>query len=382
MILKIVIFSVIILIIVFVAVFLVLRIPRLLIPVNTSETNKLKLLDEWLDILYKKGKFNGTVLLSQQGKMLFSKSYGLDGAKVFSQLTDHSSYNLASVSKQFTAMGIVILNDQLKLNYQDKVSDYIPELSCYKDISIQHLLHHTSGLPDYMVLAVRNRSDTDIFTTSEMIALYKSHHPKLYFEPGTKFKYSNAGYVLLAEIIERVSGSSFQNFMTDNIFKPLHMNDTQVFNLLSEDQPDKRVYGFGYKFWVFGGKRKLKDLNYFDGVAGDGGVYSSVRDLNSWHEALRDGLLVSNETYKTAYTPARLANGSHTKYGFGWFINGDNSVEHAGGWQGFTSYIHRNLKKDELIIILDNSSNTLRVNSIGFRFNSIGLNLKYFMKTL
>lgn len=142
------------------------------------------------------------------------------------------------------------------------------------------------------------------------------------------------------------------------------------------------MYGFARKFWLFGGKKELKDLNLFDGVAGDGGVYSSVCDLNIWHEALRDGVLVSNESYKIAYTPARLGNGSQTKYGFGWFINEDNSVEHAGGWQGFTSYIYRHIVKDELIIILDNSSNNLRVNSIGFRFNSIGLNLKYFMKML
>jgi len=382
MILKMVLFAVITFIIVSVAVFLELRIPRLEIPGNTSESNKLKILNEWLELLHKIDKFNGTVLLSQQGKILFSKSYGLDGAEISSQLTDHSSFNLASVSKQFTAMGVVILNDQSMLSYKDKVSDYIPELSYYKGITIQHLLHHTSGLPDYMEQTAKNRSDADIFTISEMITLYKSNHPNLNFEPGTKFKYSNVGYVLLAEIIERVSGSSFQNFMADNIFKPLHMNDTQIFNLLSGDQPDKRVYGFGRKYWLFGGKKELKDLNYFDGVAGDGGVYSSAHDLNIWHEALRDGVLVSNETYKITYTPARLGNGSQTKYGFGWFINGDNTVEHAGGWQGFTSYIHRNMEKDELIIILDNSSNTLRVNSIGFCFNSIGLNLKYFMKTL
>ncbi len=380
MIINMVIFAVII--IISVAVFLALRIPQLKIHGNTSKTNKLETLNDWLELIHNKEKFNGSVLLSKQGKVIFSKAYGLDGAEISSPLTDHSSFNLASVSKQFTAMGVVILKDQSKLNYQDKLSDYIPELSYYKEITIEHLLHHSSGLPDYMNLAARNRTNNDIFTTAEMIALYNSLHPNLNFESGTKFQYSNAGYVLLAEIIERTSGNSFQEFMASHIFKPLNMKDTQVFNLLSENEPVKRVYGFKRRFWLFGGKNIPQDLNYFDGVAGDGAIYSSAYDLNIWHKALRDGDLVSNETYKEAYNPAQLDDGSKTKYGFGWFINDDNSVEHAGSWQGFTSYIYRDMENDDLIVILDNSSNTLRVNSIGFRFNSIGLNLKDMMGML
>jgi len=374
-----VIFAVIIFIIISVAVFLKLRIPRLGIPDNTSETNKLKILDEWLELLHKKEKFNGAVLLSQQGKVLFSKAYGYDCAEPPKPLTERSSFNLASVSKQFTAMGIVLLKEQKKLKYSDKVSDYIPELLCYKDVTILQLLHHTSGLPDYMFLAGKYLNKSETFITSEMISLYQTYHPDLNFKSGTKFQYSNAGYVLLAELIERISANSFQEFMASHIFKPLNMKDTQVFNLLSKNEPVKRVYGFKRKFWFLGDKNELKDLNYFDGVAGDGGIYSSAHDLNIWHNALRDGILVSNKTYKEAYSPAQLEDGSKTKYGFGWFINGDNSVEHAGGWQGFTSYIYRNMKNDQLIVILDNSSNSIRVNSIGFRFHSIGLNLKYFL---
>lgn len=357
-------------------IFQALRIPHLDIPAHASRSEKLLVLDEWFKLLHNKGKFNGAVLLSKEGLVLFLKSYGSNGTKISNQLNNHSSFNLASVSKQFTAMGIVILKDQSKLNYQNKVSDYIPELSFYEDITIQHLLHHTSGLPDYMKLAVKYKSNADVFTTSEMISLYQKHQPQLNFQPGKKFQYSNTGYVLLAEIIARVSGRSFDQFMAENIFIPLNMNDSQVFNLRSENQPSKQVYGYAYKYWLFGGQKEVRDLNYFDGVAGDGGIYSSAHDLNIWHEALRDGILISHETYKQAYLPVKLDNGSNSKYGFGWFINGDGSVEHSGGWQGFSSYIYRNINNDDLIVILDNSSNTLRVNSIGFRFNSIGLNLK------
>lgn len=382
MILKIGIFIVIALLVLLVVTFFALRIPSLEIDAKSSEEEKLLALEKWLHRTHESGKFNGTVLLSKNGEVIFSESYGYDSVEALNPLTEHSSFNLASVSKQFTAMGIALLHNQSKLKYNDKLSEHIPELAYYKDITIQHLLHHTSGLPDYMQLAAKDSNEDDIFTTQEMVTLYQQHHPNLNFEPGSKFQYSNAGYVLLSEIIERVSGESFQSFMSSNIFKPLNMKDTQVFNLLSESEPTNRVYGYKNSLWIFGGKKLPQDLNFFDGVAGDGGIYSSAHDLYLWHRALNDGALVSNELYNTAYTPAQLSDGSKTKYGFGWFINPDNSVEHAGGWQGFTSYIHRNLEQDELIIVLDNSSNTLRVNSIGFRFNSIGLNLQYFMNIL
>jgi len=382
MILKIVIVAVITFVFISAAIFLALRLPQLAIPSNVSENIKLIMLDKWLEQIHKKDKFNGVILLSKKGKVIFSKAYGYDNATKINTLSEHSSFNLASVSKQFTAMGIVLLKEQAKLQYSDNVSDYIHELSYYKDITIQHLLHHISGLPDYMSLAGKYYNNSEIFNTSDMISLYQIHQPNLRFRSGTKFEYSNAGYVLLAEIIERISGNSFQEFMASHIFEPLNMKDTQVFNLLSNKEPSKRVYGFKRRLWLFGGKYEPQDLNFFDGVAGDGGIYSSTHDLNIWHKALRDGDLVSNETYKEAYSPAQLGDGSKTKYGFGWFINADNSVDHAGGWQGFTSYIYRNMENDELIVILDNSSNALRVNSIGFRFNSIGLNLKYFLRTL
>jgi len=382
MILNLGIFIIIALLILLAVTFFALRIPCLEVDAQSSKKGKLLALEKWLYRIHKSGKFNGTVLLSKNGEVIFSESYGYDSVEAVNPLTEHSSFNLASVSKQFTAMGIMLLHKHSKLKYSDKLSEHIPELAYYKDITIQHLLHHTSGLPDYMQLVARHRNEADIFTTPEMVALYQREQPRLNFEPGSKFQYSNTGYVLLSEIIERVSGESFQSFMSSNIFKLLNMKDTQVFNLLSESGPTNRVYGYKNSWWLFGGKKFSQDLNFFDGVAGDGGVYSSAQDLYLWHSALNDGALLSNELYSTAYTPAKLTDGSQTKYGFGWFINSDNSVEHAGGWQGFTSYIHRNLEKDELIIILDNSSNTLRVNSVGFRFNSIGLNLQYFMNLL
>lgn len=364
------------------SIFLALRIPALDLEGSSSQSEKLKDIDNWLSYLNQLGKFNGAVLLAKSGDVIFENYYGSSRADSSEQINAHSSFNLASVSKQFTAMGIVILKSKSLLEYDDEISKYIPEIDFYEGITIRNLLHHTSGMPDYMRLVTKYRAGEEILTVSELISLYAKEKPKLNFNPGEKFEYSNAGYVLLSEIIERASNQTFSRFMEENVFMPLGMRDTQIFNLLSDSHPGNRVYGYSHKYWLFGGRKQPKDLNYFDGVAGDGAVYSSANDLALWHKSLQEGKLVPKEQYEVAYQPARLLDGSSTKYGFGWFLNSDNSVEHAGGWQGFTSFIHRDLESGDLIVILDNSSNTLRVNSVGYRFNSIGLNLKRAIRAL
>lgn len=361
---------------------LALRIPRLDVAKKTSREDKLRAIDTWFSRLHTLGKFNGVVLLAKTDEILLCESYGHSSADESQELTASSAFNLASVSKQFTAMGVVILRSQSKLSYDDKLSAYVPELSFYDEITIRHLLNHTSGLTDYMTLVGKAKRGTGVVTPSELWALYQDVQPTLEFEPGSRFKYSNAGYVLLAEVIERVSGQSFEQFMSENIFDPLDMAHTQVFNLLSGSELENRVFGFKRRYWIFGGRKVAADLNYFDGVAGDGGIYSSAEDLLRWHNALRDHALVPPEQSAEAFLPARLNDGSTTRYGFGWFVKAPHSVDHAGGWQGFSSYIHRHMERDELVVVLDNSSNALRVNSIGTRFNSIGLNLTRVMTAL
>ncbi len=356
--------------------FFALRIPVLSISEDISQSKKLDEIDRWLGRIHKKGKFNGVVLLSKNGKVIFEKSYGANGVNGEKILSEDSSFNLASVSKQFTAMGVVLLKSRSVIDYNEDIARYIPELGFYTGVTIKHLLHHTSGIPDYMKLVMKHRDDESVFTVAEMIELYSDKRPKANFPPGEKFEYSNTGYVLLTDIIEKASGQEFSKFMTENIFMPLGMDNTQVFNLLSNSEPNNRVYGYAHKYWLLGGKKLKKDLNYFDGVVGDGGIYSSARDLALWDAALNEGVLIPTKKYEDAYASGTLSNGSKTGYGFGWVLNGDHTVEHAGGWQGFSSFIYRGLKNQELIVILDNSSNHFRVNSIGFRFNSIGLNLK------
>jgi len=374
--------SIVIIVLMNASVFFALRIPTLKLYDESTREEKLASIDQWLSHLHRAGKFNGTVLLAKNGEVIFENHYGWIDYQGTEQINNHSAFNLASVSKHFTAMGIVLLKNQALLDYDDLLGKHIPELDFYQGVTLRHLLHHTSGIPDYMKLVMKHKDTDELLTTGGMVKLFVDLKPDLNFESGAKFQYSNTGYVLLSEVIERVSGQTFAEFMSKRIFVPLGMNDTQVFNLTSEQQPAHRVYGIASKLWLFGGQKVEKDLNFFDGVAGDGGIYASAKDLAIWDKALNEGKLVTNESYEVAYESGKLLNGNDTYYGFGWFLNEDGSVEHAGGWRGFSSYLFRDIASKDLIVILDNSSNALRVNAMGFRFNSIGLNLKGALKKL
>lgn len=338
-------------------------------------------LDRWLQKLYKSNRFNGTVLIGDADRIYFVKSYGFEDPEFTRQFTENSAFNLASVSKQFTAMAVLLLEQEGKLTVADPLSEHIPELANYPDVTIEHLLHHTSGIADYMQLAIKNNADRSLFTTDDLIALFAEQEPALQFEPGSKFRYSNSGYVLLAEIVARASGQSFEAFMQEKVFKPSDMPDTRVFNRLSTSEPTNRVFGFKRKRFNRA-QRKLHDLNNFDGVVGDGGIYSSARDLYQWHKVLLDGKLLPHANYRRAIASGVLSDGSETGYGYGWFLRGDSAVEHAGGWVGFSSFYYRNLESGKVIVVLDNSTNALRVGAKGFRFTSIGLNLIEFVERL
>ena len=271
------------------------------------------------------------------------------------------------------------MKHQGKLSYSDELQKFIPEFSFYDDVTIRHLLNHTSGIPDYLTIANDYIPENETVTTEKLIKVYSERMPVPKFKPGEKFQYSNIGYVLLAEIIERITGKSYAGYMSENIFQPLGMSHTKVFNLLSKDEPNNRVYGFKRKYFLFG-KKQLSDLNRFDGVAGDGGIYSSAYDLFIWHQALLSGVIIPLEEMSEAYQSGILSNDRKTGYGFGWFINNDGTVEHAGGWQGFASYLYRHPEDGRLIVILDNTANVLRVTSNGVRYNSIPLSLQQFLQ--
>lgn len=315
--------------------------------------------------LYQEQAFQGNVLIAEKGEIIFEKSYGLADEAAQKKLTKHSIFDLASVSKQFTAMGIVLLQKQGKINYDDLIQKYLPELSFYEGITIKHLLIHTSGLPDYMALMHKHWDKTKFATNQDMIELLAKHKPALLFKPHEKWRYSNTGYALLATIIARVSGQSFGQFLKQNLFTPLKMTHTFVYRRRFAPQKIKNsTHGY-----IYSRKLKKKILpdqlgkNYYniylDGIVGDGMVNSTTRDLLKWDQALYTNQLVSSKDKQLIFASYITQLNKKTGYGFGWMINNNKLygkyVMHNGHWAGYLTHIERHLTHDKTIIILQNN---------------------------
>ncbi|HLK28204.1 MAG TPA: serine hydrolase [Puia sp.] len=318
-------------------------------------TEKINRVDSALTYLYQHHFFNGAVLIGEKGKVLYKKAFGITSADGIQQLTTTSSFNLASVSKQFFSMMIMILKEEGKLNYDDAVQKYLPSFP-YNNITVRNLLTHTSGLPEYFDIAARYKNLLDTLTNESMLALLAETKPPLEFQPGEKWQYCNTNYTTIASIIEKVSGMKCEDFFKQKITLPLKLNNTFIYNLTMKSYPASRVFGFHYEK----GKAVKDDLLWLDGIVGDGNIYSTVEDLYKWDQALYTEKLIKKSTFVEAITPAKLNDGSFTKYGFGWGIDSVGyKVAHTGGWVGFRNVIVRYIGKNQTIIILDNSTNNI-----------------------
>ncbi|AWM15108.1 serine hydrolase [Flavobacterium sediminis] len=332
-----------------------------------SKTNPKALkLDTLYSELYDKGNFNGSVLVAENGNVIFEKSYGIADEQTNRKLNDSTIFELASVSKQFTAMGIVQLVKEGKLSYEDDITKYIPELNDYKEITIKNLLNHTGGLPDYMELADKNWDKSKIATNDDILKLFNQVKPKKLFEPNEKWDYSNTGYLILATIIERVSGQKFGQYLHEKIFKPLDMKNTFVYR--RRFQPKEiQNYANGYIYSDSLQKKILPDemgkdfyVVFLDGIVGDGMVNSNPKDLLKWDRALYGNNLINDQDRNLIFSSTMTKDSSQTDYGFGWMIDSTKTygkiASHSGGWAGYISYIERNLDNDKTIIILQNNS--------------------------
>lgn len=315
-------------------------------------------LNEFIEKVYKKGGFNGAVLIADNGNIQFMKTYGYSDLETSKPLSFQSSFRLASVSKQFTSMAIMILKERELLNFDDKVQKYIPELLIYPDITIRHLLNHSSGLPDYETFTKDYIKDNEFLTIPKVLKILQEKPIDLNFTPGSKFKYSNTGYIFLSELISRVSGKSFEVFLDENIFIPLGMKNSKVWNLQSlEPYLKDRVIGYT--------NRIKDDYTNQDGVSGDGAVFVSIEDFLLWDNALRENSLISKSTWIEAISPGILNNGKQSYYGFGWILsNNGKYIYHTGGWCAARTYIYKDLETGLLIVILDSSSTYIDPNLI------------------
>lgn len=327
-------------------------------------------LDSLFSSLHTKKKFNGNVLIAEKGKVIFQKSYGAARFAPETPLNNSTVFELASVSKQFTAMAIYLLSKQGKLKLTDKMSTHIPELGFYENIRVQDLVYHTSGLPDYMALFEEKWDKAKIATNVDVVKLLQQNKPTLAFEPNTQFEYSNTGYVLLGLIIERASGTSYGKYLQKHIFQPLQMKNTFVYRSRFEPRAINN-YAYGYVADSLGKYILLDELGkdyytyYLDGIVGDGMVNTTAEDLLKWDRALYSNKLIDDADKKIIFGKAKTNDGKEQGYGFGWGVGNSqiygNIVNHSGSWAGYASFIERHLDNDKTIIMLQNVSTIFTV---------------------
>ncbi|KQB99492.1 serine hydrolase [Pedobacter sp. Hv1] len=344
--------------------------------------NNIQRIDSLLISLYKKGRINGNVLIADKDQIIYSKSFGFANEATKEKLTENSVFDLASVSKQFTALGIMLLKEKGILNLDEPFSTYIPELSSYKGITVKHLLNHTGGLPDYMDIFNKTFDKTKIATNNDIIAHFSKEKPKVLFVPNSRWEYSNTGYALLASIIERVSGLKYRDFMTKHIFKPLEMSNTFVQN---GNNPLPNIKNLAYSYAFSDSLKKLvltdelkeyNDQKMLSGVVGDGGIFSNVIDLLKWDRALYDNRLISTAVKKEMFKPAILANGSTFEYGYGFQLDSSKVfgkiISHTGGWGGYLTLNELHVNSGKTIIILFNHESSEIINK-SIRYTLYGL---------
>ncbi len=345
-----------------------------------------KELDSLFGALSKDGALNGTVLIAEDGKPIYEKAFGYADFATKRMLDNQTVFELASVSKQFTAMAIMQLHEKKKLSYDDDIKKYFP-LIPYEGITIDDLLRHTSGIPDFLGWG-KDEIDVNRVNGNEDIlaALIRNNKPANH-KPREKLSYSNTNYVLLALIVEKVSGIAFSEYLSENIFKPLNMTSTRVYPQRSVKEKITN-YANGHAYDAKTGSFINSDSfsgnrfqYYFDGVAGPYGISSNIEDLLKWDQALNTEKLVSKEEQQLAYIPSKLNDGKTATlmglpYGYGWLILRPTKTAgvrymHSGGYPGYMTIIARYPEKNKVFILLTNTYNVHNFYDIGEALDAI-----------
>jgi CubicO group peptidase (beta-lactamase class C family) len=319
-------------------------------PTNPQEAERWKqVIESYYDTVLAP-KLNGQVLVVKNGEVLLERYNGqtLFGKDSLGTITAHTPLHLASVTKTFTAMAILKLQEAGKLNIDNPVTKYLPGFP-YPAVTLKMLLTHRSGLINYVHnLAAWGWPEDKMATNEDLLALINQLQPPLQAPPGIKFSYCNTNYALLALIIEKASGKTYSDYLQQTIFKPLQMNDTYVF------QPKDTATATPSYDW----KGRLIPFNFLDGVYGDKNVYSTVRDLYKWDQALYTNLLFSKETLAAAFSGYSFEKPGIRNYGLGWrillFDNQKKIVFHNGWWHGNNNAFLRLTQDSATIIVLGN----------------------------
>ncbi|MDR4988177.1 MAG: serine hydrolase domain-containing protein [Bacteroidales bacterium] len=303
-------------------------------------------------------RFNGSVLVARHGTVLVNRSFGFSDFRNHTPLRQETPFQLASITKTFTATAVLMLHHEGLLSIDDTLTKHIPEFP-WPNITVRHLLTHTSGLQNYMWMVERYWQHRHRPNNEDMLQLFLKYPRPVDFRAGSRFAYSNTGYAFLGLLIERVSGQSYADFIHQHIFEPLEMHHSFVYNPHSEaPMTSDRAYGF--RLW----RNRyivIPDVHH-DGVMGDKGIYSNTLDLYKWDRAISNNRLLPDSLWQQAFEYTLLANGRPVRYGMGWRLQSylDNHVvHHPGRWNGFRTAFKRFVDDDATLILLGNTSRDL-----------------------
>ncbi len=296
-----------------------------------------------------------SVAIFSDDELLLERNYGLRNLEDNEAVNSSTNFRTASLTKAFTATAIMQLNESRKLNLDQSLTDLFETFPSYgSKITIRHLLTHTSGLIDYENLIPANQPGQ--VTDADVLQIMQRQR-STYFAPGSRFRYSNTGYAILAEIVSKLSRKPFHEYLQEHIFAPLGMHETVAF-VPGENVVNNRAYG--YSMLTSGYKRS--DQSQTSAVLGDGGVYSSTTDFLHWYRMWNGGTSILTDASKTLMLkPNRLSNGSLTRYGYGWFIDefeGHQRISHTGSTIGQKHAIAVFPEKKKAVLILTNRENS------------------------
>ena len=314
-----------------------------------------KKLDSLFSGYNKRYDFHGSVIIAKKGKVVFKDHYGFADFRKKTLINNSSIFQLASVSKQFTAAAIMILVEKGELKLEDEVTKYYPDFP-YQGVTVSNLLNHTAGLPKYFWLAEHKWKQDHAPSNKEMMDLMARHKVQRFFSPGASFDYSNTGYFVLASIVEKISGTDFGSFAQKEIFEPLGMKDTYVYRFEIDAIKENQLKG--YRLY----KRRWHapiEGTVNDAIVGDKNVYSTTEDMMRWVQGLNSGRLLSKKSLEQMYTKGKTKYNKEVPYGFGFRIKENEEdgkiVYHNGKWNGFSTSLMQYPEDDLVVITLEHS---------------------------
>lgn len=315
---------------------------------------KKRSIDSLVNILYKRNQFNGNLLVAQNGQIIYRKACGLADPQCKDSLKNESVFQLASVSKTITAASVLLLFEQNYFKLDDPFCKYFPDFP-YKKVTIRHLLSHRSGVPNYLYFDEKCYPKNKIYLNNYDIyaTMVKYKFPPM-STPGKHFFYNNSNYVLLALLIEKMSGMSYSNFVRKHIFETIGMESSTI------ELPDEFWYRKVKTYGLYANNRKYP-VDKFDGVYGDKGVYSTTLDMYKFDRAMYPDVFLKRKTLEEAYTNHVTESRRLKMYGLGFRMKYDQDsnkiIYHNGWWHGYRTAFHRRMEDNSCIVVLSNRLN-------------------------